>query len=96
MADPADPARPSDRGALIEAFRYTADRDRLLIPYVVAAELAATGLTALMVVLWHPLFIVLGLLLAVVAPLVALNLRMRRLVGNAADERRPEGSADLP
>jgi hypothetical protein len=92
MADatPPDPAPPGGRVGLWDVFLYTADRDKLLIPTIVAAELVATALTGLMVVLWHPLFVIIGLLLAVVAPLVALHIRLRRL---AQDEA---GSADLP
>jgi hypothetical protein len=78
------------------AFALTARRDPWFLPVLVGGELVALGLTSLMVLVWDPVFIVAGILLLVVTPLIVLNVRLKRVLMHDAEGAPPQGSADLP
>jgi hypothetical protein len=91
------PPHPPGRGRLSTigaAFALTARSDTLFVPLLVVSELVALGLTALMVVLWAPAFIVFGILLAIVAPLIVLNVRLKKVLTAGADG--PPGAGGPP
>jgi hypothetical protein len=73
--------------AIAAAFALTARSDMLFVPLLVAAELTAMALTALMVLLWSPAFIVVGILLAILAPLIVLNVRIKKVLEALPDRR---------
>jgi len=80
----AKPQQPENVGFLKRlkqigtAFVYTARRDRLFLPLLLAALVVVAGLTVLLAFFW-PLFIPLGVALALLATMILLSQRLTRL-----------------
>lgn len=75
-------------------FSFTAKRDRWFIPLAAAAVLLPLALTVVAVVLWGWLWLPIGILLAVLALLIVLNLRSNAAMMNAA-EGQPGAAATI-
>ncbi|MDG4827226.1 DUF4191 domain-containing protein [Asanoa sp. WMMD1127] len=76
-------------------FSFTAKQDKMFIPLAVGAVLIPLLLAALAVVLgWGLIFIPLGILVALLALLIVLNLRSNRAMMNAA-EGQPGAAASI-
>jgi Domain of unknown function (DUF4191) len=73
---------------------FTAKRDKLFIPLAAAAVAVAIAITAVMVVLWGPLFIAVGVMLVLLAVLIVLNLRANKAMLNEA-EGQPGAAASI-
>lgn len=75
-------------------FAFTAKRDRLFIPLVAGGVALAIALTVVMVILWGLLFIPVGLMLALLAVLIVLNLRANKAMMTEA-EGQPGAAASI-
>lgn len=75
-------------------FRFTAKRDKLFIPLVAAAVTLAAAVGVALAILWGPLTIPVGVLLAPMAVLVVLNLRANKAMLTEA-EGQPGAAASL-
>ncbi|GAA1856861.1 DUF4191 domain-containing protein [Asanoa iriomotensis] len=76
-------------------FSFTAKQDKMFVPLAVGAVLIPLLLAALAVVLgWGLIFIPLGILVALLALLIVLNLRSNRAMMNAA-EGQPGAAASI-
>jgi hypothetical protein len=76
-------------------FSFTAQRDRWFVPLAVTAVLIPLALTALAVVLgWGLLWIPVGVLVALLALLIVLNMRSSKAMMNAA-EGQPGAAASI-
>jgi hypothetical protein len=75
-------------------FAYTAKRDKLFLPIVIASVLVALALTALLVIFVGWLFIAVGVLLILLAIVVPLNLRANKAM-MAEAEGQPGAAASI-
>jgi hypothetical protein len=75
-------------------FAYTAKRDKLFLPLVIASVLVALALTALLVIFVGWIFIAVGVLLVLLAIVVPLNLRANKAM-LAEAEGQPGAAASI-
>lgn len=75
-------------------FSYTAKRDKWFIPLVFAAAVLPLALAALAVIAWGPLWIPIGIMLALLGVLIVLNLRSNTAMMNEA-EGQPGAAAQI-
>ena len=75
-------------------FKFTAKNDRLFLPLVIIAPLVPIAFAVFATISWGPLWIPVGLLLAMLAVLIVLNLRANRAVLNQAADT-PGSSATI-
>ncbi|ASW56118.1 DUF4191 domain-containing protein [Plantactinospora sp. KBS50] len=69
-------------------FSFTAKQDRLFIPLVVVAVLVPLALTVVVAIVWGWMWVPVGVLLALLAVLIVLNLRSNRAMMSAAEGQR--------
>jgi len=97
MARAAAPEKVSFRMRMKQigmVFSYTAKRDKWFIPLVVAAVLIPAALTVLGVAVWGWITIVPGVMLALLAVLIVLNIRSNTAMMNEA-EGQPGAAAGI-
>jgi hypothetical protein len=75
-------------------FSFTAKQDRWFIPLVLVAALIPLALTVAAVLLWGWMWLPVGILIALLAVLIVLNLRSNRAMMNAA-EGQPGAAASI-
>ncbi|MDG4788937.1 DUF4191 domain-containing protein [Micromonospora sp. WMMD1102] len=75
-------------------FSFTAKRDKWFVPLAVVAVLVPIALTVVAVLEWGWLWLPIGILLALLALLIVLNLRSNRAMMNAA-EGQPGAAASI-
>jgi hypothetical protein len=66
-------------------FQFTAKADKWFVPLVAAAVLIPAALTVLFAILWSPLAIPLGIMIALLAVLIVLNLRSNAAMMNTME-----------
>ena len=75
-------------------FQFTAKQDRWFAPLVAAAVLIPLALTVVAVILWGWIWLPIGILFALLAVLIVLNLRSNKAMMNAA-EGQPGAAAQI-
>jgi hypothetical protein len=75
-------------------FSFTAKRDKLFLPLVIAAVALAVALTVVMVIFWGWVFILVGVMLVLLAILIMLNLRANKAM-MAEAEGQPGAAASI-
>ena len=75
-------------------FSFTAKQDKLFVPLAAGAVLIPLALTVVAVMAWSWVWLPIGILLAVLALLIVLNLRSNRAMMNAA-EGQPGAAASI-
>jgi hypothetical protein len=66
-------------------FQFTAKQDKWFVPLVAGAVLIPIALTVLFAIIWTPLAIPLGIMIALLAVLIVLNLRSNAAMMNAME-----------
>jgi hypothetical protein len=97
MAKVQQPEKVGFRKRLREigmVFAFTARNDKLFVPLLIGVVLLAAGLTTLMALLWGPVFIAGGVMLAVLGVLIVLNLRANSALMKQA-ELTPGAAAEI-
>jgi hypothetical protein len=97
MAKAPEPEKLSFFGRIKQigmVFAFTAKRDKLFVPLVVLAVVLAAAITTVLVWLLSPIFIVVGIMLAVLAVVIVLNLRANKAMLTEA-ENQPGASASI-
>jgi len=75
-------------------FAFTAKRDKLFVPLVIAAVLVAAALTAVLVWIFNWVFIIVGVMLVLLSILIVLNLRANKAMMSEA-ENQPGAAASI-
>jgi hypothetical protein len=97
MAKAPEPEKVGFFGRLKQigmVFAFTAKRDKLFVPLVIAAVLVAAALTAVLVWIFNWVFIIVGVMLVLLSILIVLNLRANKAMMSEA-ENQPGAAASI-